>query len=294
MPVTIKTINIHAFRGIPDLELDLDGKSVIIRGENGTGKSSIVDAIEFFFTGRVSHLEGARGLSLRRHGPHVNYSPEDVKIEIAFNPGNISLTRTSTSAPDPPEEFKDYFQVTQKGTFILRRSQILEFIMSRPADRFRAIGSIIGIETLDKVELEMMRLRDYLSGKVNTIENRISDLFADLSNNLRGNVTKIEEVIPALNKILKDADLPEIETFEDFDAISKEILKTIKKDVNMETVRALKDLIDTLKTLFIPDNINGELEGLNEKIDRLLVERSEYDISGGLLESKLLEVGKKY
>ena len=105
MPITIKTMNIHAFRGIPDLELELNGKSAIVRGENGTGKSSIVDAIEFFFTGRVSHLEGVRGLSLRRHGPHVRYNPEDVRIGITFNPGNVSLTRTFTSAPDPPEEF---------------------------------------------------------------------------------------------------------------------------------------------------------------------------------------------
>ncbi len=102
MSATIKTINVHAFRGIPDLELELDGKSVIIRGENGTGKSSIVDAIEFFFTGKVSHLEGVRGLSLQRHGPHVRYRPEDIKIEITFNPGNVPLTRTFTSAPDPP------------------------------------------------------------------------------------------------------------------------------------------------------------------------------------------------
>ncbi len=292
MSVTIKTINIHAFRGIPDLELELDGKSVIIRGENGTGKSSIVDAIEFFFTGKVSHLEGVRGLSLRRHGPHVHYNPEDVRIEITFNLGNASLTRTFTSAPDPPEEFKDYFQVTQKGTFILRRSQILAFIMSRPADRFRAIGSIIGIEPLDKVELEMMRLRDNLKGGVGSIEGRIDGLFADLSKSLGKNITRIEEVLPALNKILREANLPEIKTFEDFDAVSEEILKAIKKDINMETVRVLKDVIGTLETLLIPDDVVGELESLNEKIERLLVEGSGFDLSEGLLESELLEVGK--
>ncbi|RLI80191.1 hypothetical protein DRP07_09430, partial [Archaeoglobales archaeon] len=286
-------MDIHAFRGIPDLELELDGKSVIIRGENGMGKSSIVDAIEFFFTGKVSHLEGVRGLSLQRHGPHVHYSPEDVKIEITFNPGNVSLTRTFTSAPDPPEKFEDYFQITQKGTFILRRSQILTFIMSRPADRFRAIGSIIGIEPLDKVELEMMRLRDDLKGEVESIEDKINDLFAKLPKNLGENITRIEEVLPALNKILREADLPEIETFEGLDALSEEILKAIKKDVNMETVRVLKDVIGTIETLSMPDDVVGKLENLNEKIEQLLVEGSGFNLSeAGLLESELLEVGK--
>ena len=49
----IKNIEINAFRGIPDiLKLNLQGNSLLLYGENGTGKSSIVDAIEFFFTGQ--------------------------------------------------------------------------------------------------------------------------------------------------------------------------------------------------------------------------------------------------
>ena len=73
MSITIKKIEIkiNKFRGIPNLELELDGRNLILKGENGTGKSSIVDAIEFFFTGKVSHLEGVQRLSLQRHGPHV-------------------------------------------------------------------------------------------------------------------------------------------------------------------------------------------------------------------------------
>jgi hypothetical protein len=35
MSVKIKKISIHAFRGIPDLELELEGKSLLLRGENG-------------------------------------------------------------------------------------------------------------------------------------------------------------------------------------------------------------------------------------------------------------------
>jgi DNA repair exonuclease SbcCD ATPase subunit len=176
MSVKIKTIDIHAFRGIPDFELQLDGKSLLLRGENGTGKSSIVEAIEFFFTGKISHLEGTRGLSLQQHAPHVNFEPDDLNVELTFNPGNVSLNRTFTSSHSPPEQLKDYFQITQNGTFIMRRSQILTFIMSKPAERFRAIGSIIGVEPLDEIELEMMRVRDDLKGEVKSKEEKIGGL----------------------------------------------------------------------------------------------------------------------
>jgi len=47
--ITIKSLSINSLRGIKELNLSLDGKGLIF-GENGTGKSSIVDALEFFFT----------------------------------------------------------------------------------------------------------------------------------------------------------------------------------------------------------------------------------------------------
>ncbi len=49
----IKTIHIEKFRGIPsEIDIDLtddkgDSVSTVIYGDNGCGKSSIVDAIEF-------------------------------------------------------------------------------------------------------------------------------------------------------------------------------------------------------------------------------------------------------
>ena len=86
MPIKIKTLNIRACRGIPERGLDLDGKSLLILGENGSGKSSIVDAIEFFFTGKIEHLEGTEGLSLQKHGANINYTPNDTEITMIFNP----------------------------------------------------------------------------------------------------------------------------------------------------------------------------------------------------------------
>ena len=166
MSTQIKKLTIKAFRGIPYLELDLEGKSLLLRGDTGTGKSSIVDAIEFFFSGKISHLEGVQGLSLQRHGPHVSFCVDDVSIGITLDPGNITLTRTFAAGPAYPPQFAQYFEVAQTGSFILRRAQILEFIVSQPAQRFRAIGSIIGIEELDSYELELMRLRDSLEAKV--------------------------------------------------------------------------------------------------------------------------------
>lgn len=289
MSVKIKKINIKAFRGIPDLELELNGKSLLLRGENGTGKSSIVEAIEFFFTGKVSHLEGVQGLSLKRHGPHVNFKPDDVYVEITFNPGNISLNRNFISVPSQPDQFNDYFQITQKGTFILRRSQILEFIMSQPAERYRAIGSIIGLEALDKVELEMKRLRDELQGKVVSKEEEIKRLNGEVSNVVGKEITGVKEVLPALNEVLQKSNLPIIESLEKVDKYTEEIFRTVKKAENREKFEALNEILKLTKIPFISDEVVKKLDDINEKIKYLLQDQ----VRGELSNAELLESGRK-
>ncbi|HJH26172.1 MAG TPA: hypothetical protein C5S37_05195 [Methanophagales archaeon] len=289
MAVKIKTINIHAFRGIPDLELQLDGKNLLLRGENGTGKSSIVEAIEFFFTGKISHLEGTRGLSLQRHGPHVNFEPDDVNVELTFNPDSVPINRTFASSPSPPEQFKDYFQITQKGTFILRRSQILTFIMSKPVDRFRAIGSIIGVELLDEIELEMMRVRDDLKGEIDSKKEDIGDLINDLSTIIEKDITKVEDVLPALNDMLQEANLPSIESLDVVDKHAEEMLKTVKKAESIDHIRVLNEILGETKTTLIVEEVVGELNSLNDKIKHLLQE----DIRLELSVADLLESGRK-
>ena len=91
VPVRIKKLSIKSFRGIPELNLDFDGKNQVFRGDNGSGKSSIVEGLEFFFTGDLKSLQDTQGLSLIRHAPHVNSSPDDVNITLTFDPGEIIL-----------------------------------------------------------------------------------------------------------------------------------------------------------------------------------------------------------
>ena len=84
MTTKIKSVEISAFRGIPDLELELDGQNILIKGDNGTGKSSIVQAFEYMFTGTVSGLEGTQGITVRKNMNHINYKPSDVNVIINF------------------------------------------------------------------------------------------------------------------------------------------------------------------------------------------------------------------
>lgn len=285
MAVKLSKINIKAFRGIPDLELDLDGKNLIIKGENGSGKSSIIDAIEFFFTGKVSHLEGVRGLSLSNHGTHINYKPEDVRVFLTFNPGNITITRAFNSSLSIPESLEPFFGITNQGTFILRRSQLLGFISSQPAERFRAIGSIIGIEALDSLELEMMRLRDELEGNVKSKSEEINGLYRGISDILSREIKDQSDILKPLNELLKNADLPLIESLDKAKAHAETMLKSIKKADQLDRIKTLNELLELTKEPFDSESLSADLSSLNDKIKLLLDRRAD------LLLKDLLEMG---
>ena len=56
--IQIQSMSITEFRGIRNLNLSFNGDNFAVCGPNGTGKSGVVDALEFALTGNVSRLSG--------------------------------------------------------------------------------------------------------------------------------------------------------------------------------------------------------------------------------------------
>jgi len=257
------------------------GKSLLLRGENGTGKSSLAEAFEFFFTGGLSVFEGkgTQSLSLQKHMPHKNFDKDNVVVAVTFDPGSIALERTFSDQPAPPKQLEDYFQAARRGTFILRRAQILKFVVSVPADRFRAIASILGIERLDNVELEMKRAYEELDGAVCSKRDGIKDTFEQISTLLRKRTTNAKQALDFVNKSLKKAKMTTLRSFDDVDNIEDEMLKTFKKSADFEHVTKLNDVLGKLKLLRVDDEIAGNLHALNKKIGPFLEGNARSELS---------------
>ena len=56
----IKSIRLRDFKGLDDLKLSFDGKSTVIFGINGAGKSSILRGIALVYANILSKLTGDR------------------------------------------------------------------------------------------------------------------------------------------------------------------------------------------------------------------------------------------
>ena len=261
--------------------MELDGKNLLLKGENATGKSSIVEAFEFFFTGRLSIFEGegTKNLSLKKHAPHKSFNEKDVSIEVTFDPGNVTLERTFADQPVPPKQLRSYFEAAQKGTFVLRRSQILKFIASVPADRFRAIASILGVEQLDNIELTMKHAYEELDVSVSSKRENVQSTFKSISELLGENIVETKQVLDSVNRKLKEAKLTKLTSFDETDRITEEMLKTFKKSADLEHVTKLNGILGELKLLHIDDEIAQNLHDLNKKIKPLLEDKLKKELS---------------
>ncbi len=257
------------------MNLDFNGKNQVFRGDNGSGKSSIVEAIEFFFTGGLKSLQDTQGLSLIRHAPHVNSSPDDVNITLTFDPGEIRLSRSINSEPRWPRQLQNYLDVAIRGTCILRRVQILEFITAKPADRYRAISSIIGIESLDGYELTLKHVSDQFEVTCAKLVSDVKSSQDTLKQTLT--ITELNDtvILSSMNKKLAELSQPKLVDLDSIDKHSKTLIKTIRLKPESSRVQLLEHLIRISK---LPvDEMQSKSSSLIQDVNRAILKLTQED-----------------
>jgi hypothetical protein len=158
--IRIKAIHIQEFRGIRELDLDLGAENFGICGPNGTGKSGVVDAIEFCLTGTITRLSGhGQGyLSVKGHAPHVDKRGEpdksfvsilasipslkkDVKISRSVKyPGVVGIVPTDPAVEAVISELQLHPE------FALSRRDIAKYIVTPPAERYTDVQNLLRLE----------------------------------------------------------------------------------------------------------------------------------------------------
>src|SRR5262245_6395929 len=83
----VKSITLAWFRGAAEpVELTTDGKSMVVYGANGSGKSSFVDAVEYVVNaGRLRHLAHEYSGRFQEKGVPNTHTPVDRQTEFRIN-----------------------------------------------------------------------------------------------------------------------------------------------------------------------------------------------------------------
>ncbi len=158
--IRIKSIRIEEFRGIRELDLDMSGGNFGICGPNGTGKSGVVDAIEFCLTGNITRLsgQGQGELSVKGHAPHVDQrkSPDKAKVAItATVPSlgkDITITRSVKNprvveiVPNDAKVEAIIAELQSHPEFALSRREIAKYVVTPPAQRSTDVQNLLRLD----------------------------------------------------------------------------------------------------------------------------------------------------
>lgn len=158
--IRIKAIHIQEFRGIRELDLNLGAGNFGICGPNGTGKSGVVDAIEFCLTGNVTRLsgQGQGDLSVKNHAPHVDSRGEPDKSFVSISASVPSLKKSVTISrsvknprfvgivPFDPAVEAIISELQLHPEFALSRRDIAKYIVTPPAQRSADVQNLLRLE----------------------------------------------------------------------------------------------------------------------------------------------------
>lgn len=143
----IEKLSLSGFRGASkpvDVNIDAAKPLAIIFGENGTGKSSIIDGIDFVCNKRFGSVRTRSGTK-NEHVVSLKCASEALSVCLASGgqawTGKLNKGEPAVSGAGTPPT-----------ATILRRSQISEFIDKPPSARYEALKIFIGLPGIESAE----------------------------------------------------------------------------------------------------------------------------------------------
>ena len=222
--IRINTIHIEEFRGIRELKLDLGGDDFGICGPNGTGKSGVVDAIEFCLTGNVTRLsgQGAGELSVIGHAPHVDRrnNPEKAKVTItAFVPSlekEVTITRSVcnrrsvTVAPESTSLEAVIKELQSHPEFALSRREIAKYIVTPPSNRSTDVQNLLRLDYIGGLRKAFGNYANKSKGDAKVAERARIESESELKIALDLTALKREQVLQKANEQRQVLGLPDL------------------------------------------------------------------------------------
>ncbi len=286
----IKSIEINCLRGIKNLKLDFNEKNAVIYGDNGTGKSGVIDAIDFLLSGEISRINGTgtSGLTLQSHGKHVKSNPQDAWVSAVVKIPNINenviIKRTliNHSVLECKNEYKEYFNkvenIAKLQANILSRREITKYISSTDSTRAKDIENLLNLEKItsnrkilqkifkeisleyDNKQKELLSIKQDIDKILNTSQDNWLDIINEKRTKL--NCNEIDSLNPDL--IVKGIDFSKESEIKTALSVKLNDIILYEKEIYGE-----KGLINNLDNMIKIQTSIQELEQVDMIIDNL-------------------------
>lgn len=201
----VKTLTVSGFRGLPrSATFDLDADAVIVAGANGTGKTSMFDAILWAMAGSIGRLGTEEGQLVSRYSPSgearvelVLESPAESTLTIVRRfdgESHLSVavgddTPKSGSAAEStlfealwpeassaPEPWEALSRSLTRATY-LQQDAVREFVEAEEEQqRFDVVSELVGAGRVGELQRQLESSRNSWSRATNTLSRELEPL----------------------------------------------------------------------------------------------------------------------
>jgi recombinational DNA repair ATPase RecF len=206
-------LEIRNIRGICDVLLKPKGKNFVVWGVNGSGKSAIVDAIDFLLTGRILRLtgRGTGNISLSRHGPHIDHKPDNayVRAIIQLPASNKSVEIKRCMAHPETWECNDVttkprlepiMVLARRGQHVLTRREVLKYITAEGSTRAQEIQDLLNITEIEEIRKSLVRVQNDFSKSRDIAQRAVVSAKGSINSTVQKASFQAEVVLQVVNQ----------------------------------------------------------------------------------------------
>lgn len=211
----IKKLTVGGFRGARKkvhLDLEDENKNVVLYGNNGDGKTTFSDALEWFFTDRIDYLS-REGCGREDYFNRYIDRDKDGVVEIEFSDPTLDCKKTlrrqgGFEFSNASTEFSRYIRNSSKDSLILRHHTMREFIDKTKTQKLERLEEIIGFAIVGEVRGTLLKTLNSLKD-----DAELASLIGQLNERKRDLITAIgkdkfedRDILDYGNRLIRECD----------------------------------------------------------------------------------------
>ncbi|MFW6047406.1 MAG: AAA family ATPase, partial [Candidatus Woesearchaeota archaeon] len=272
--MAIDKLEIRGFRGIlAPFEFDLEGNSAVIYGKNGTGKSSITDAWEWFHQEEIEHLkrEGAKHWAY----PHCEAEKGQTYVKVYFEDKIMEEEITveyNHDRPTKPNIYgnKESFNEIAPHPCHLRFNDLTNFVYYTKAEKYDTLARFMGFNSQVEFQKSLKRIGRKFEEKLNSWDKKKDIALENYLNHIDEDKIKSKKIITKINDLLDKWGFEKIKNYSELDGKLDEFRSQIENDPIAEKLSILNDIHKKIKSIDFNNKFYDNLEPFCSMLKKLL------------------------